>query len=144
MKTSTPRIVIALLIVAAVLILLIVPRLTGDREDAVAIGVLLPLTGDARIYGEEMQKGIDLALAEYRLDPQKRKVRVVTEDDAGQARTAVSGFRKLVDVDGVQAVIGGAMSSTAMPTAPIAKEKKVVLISPAAMSSSSILKARRR
>ncbi|MGH8653105.1 MAG: ABC transporter substrate-binding protein [Gammaproteobacteria bacterium] len=129
-----------LLLVATAFVVAVTPKPTESTSRPVRIGALLPLTGDAKIYGEEMQKGVELALTLYSNARSKPKIELATEDDAGQARTAVSGFIKLVEVNKAIAVIGGAMSSTAMPIAPIASSKKVVVISPAA-SAPALTKA---
>ena len=84
------------------------------------------------VFGESFKNGIELALHDlHKILGEKTPV-VIYEDDQGNANQAVSAFRKLIAVDHVECVIGGVMSSTAAPIAPIAQEKQVVLLSPAA------------
>jgi branched-chain amino acid transport system substrate-binding protein len=56
----------------------------------------------------------------------------VYEDDQGQTSTGVSAINKLININKVDCIIGGAMSSVAMAIAPISLEKKIVLLSPTA------------
>lgn len=95
------------------------------------IGVLLPLTGDAAVYGKAIRNGIELARAQS-----KSPLDLVYEDDRGQGVAAVSGARKLIDVDKVPAIIGGAMSSTAEAIIPICTPRQIVLLSPTATKPS--------
>jgi len=126
---------VVILIIAALAVSLIVNQAKRGPEE-IRIGAILPLTGDAAVYGQEMKKGIDLAVEEVNRTGgiNGKKITIVYEDDQGQANTAVNSFQKLIFQDKVEAVIGGAISSTAMPIAPIAERNKVVLISPAASS----------
>lgn len=123
--------ILALAIIAASIIGLWRLR-HGTQSQQLTIGIQLPLSGDAKIYGDEMLNGIRLALNLQAQDSGSPRVSTVVEDDAGKSATALSAFTKLIDLDGVQVVIGGAMSSTAAPIVPVAKNSRVVLISPAA------------
>jgi len=60
----------------------------------------------------------------------KVKIRVIYEDDAGEAKNAVSAAQKLITVDKVPLIIGEAASGLSLAIAPIANENKVVLFSP--------------
>jgi len=109
---------------------------TGSH-DTLRIGAILPLTGDAGVYGKALQRGMDLACSEVNESSKtKRKISLLYEDDAGNAGTAVSAARKLIDADGVRYMIGGAMSSTAAPIIPITERAGILLISPTATSAS--------
>ena len=96
----------------------------------------MPLTGDIAVYGEKMKKGIDLAVQEIndKGGIGGKNLVVIYEDDQGDPKTSVAAFRKIITVEKVPVVIGGAISSCALPTAPIADKARVVLFSPAASS----------
>ncbi|RCV63323.1 branched-chain amino acid transport system substrate-binding protein [Methanophagales archaeon] len=106
------------------------------EPEEIEIGAVLPLTGDFAIYGEKMQNGIDLAVQEINEKGgiNSKNLVVIYEDDQGDPKTSVAAFRKIIAVENVSVVIGGAISSTALPTAPIADKESVVLFSPAATS----------
>jgi branched-chain amino acid transport system substrate-binding protein len=105
-----------------------------SQEQVVRVGVILPLTGEAAVYGKAIRNGIEIAQGEEGNSP--IKVSLVYEDDQGQAAQAVSAARRLIDVEKVPAIIGGAMSSTAEASIPICDASKVVLLSPTATKPS--------
>ncbi len=56
--------------------------------------------------------------------------KLLLEDTATEAKTALEAFKKLVEVDGVQVVIGPMISPAVMAIGPYASERGVVFISP--------------
>jgi branched-chain amino acid transport system substrate-binding protein len=106
-----------------------------QESSTVRVGVILPLTGDAAVYGKALKNGIELALSEDSASSQP-KVALIYEDDQGQASQAVSAAHRLIDIEKVPAIIGGAMSSTAEAIIPICDLAHVVLLSPTATKPS--------
>lgn len=106
------------------------------HTETTKVGVILPLTGDLAIYGEKMKTGIDLALDELNNSSphEKREITLSYEDDGGDPKNSVAAFEKLVTIENVSLVIGGAISSCALATVPVAQKHNVVLFSPAATS----------
>jgi branched-chain amino acid transport system substrate-binding protein len=104
------------------------PPKTDNQKAIVKIGAILPLTGDASVYGKAIKNGIDLA---YNESPIKDRIQIIYEDDAGQAQTGVTAINKLAEQN-VNVIVGGAMSSVAAAIAPISKDKKITLLSPTA------------
>lgn len=102
--------------------------------DEIVLGAIMPLTGDAAVYGKNCKQGIELAVDEINAKGgiNGKKLKVLFEDDQLQPKMAVSLFTKLVTVDKVLAVIGPLPSSCAMATAPLANQYKVVSFSPGA------------
>lgn len=135
----TPQKWIGVSAVAAIILVgvwfLLRPSSNGDGGQAILVGAVLPLTGDAAVYGKAIKNGIGLALAQAN-DAQQRRIKLLYEDDAGQATQAVSAAHRLIDIDKVPVIIGGAMSSTAEATIPICDANHVVLISPTATKPS--------
>jgi branched-chain amino acid transport system substrate-binding protein len=86
------------------------------------------------VFGNSFRNGIELAIREANAEAGSAgpQIVVVYEDDAGKATAAVSAFQKLVAQNHVPAIVGGVMSSTAMPIAPLAIRNRVVLLSPTA------------
>jgi branched-chain amino acid transport system substrate-binding protein len=95
------------------------------------VGVILPLTGDAAVYGQALKKGIDLAMEQLSAKGEAVPA-LLFEDDRGQAAQSVTAARRLIDVEKVPLILGGAMSSTAEAIVPICNDSHVVLISPTA------------
>lgn len=94
------------------------------------IGVLVPLTGSSAGIGERVKAGIEVGVAE--INETGGNIRVVFEDDKGDATTAVSAARKLIDTDGVHVIIGTVKSDAMLAVAPITEEKQIILLSPTA------------
>jgi len=95
------------------------------------IGVILPLTGNAAVYGVALRNGIELARGQ---DP--HPLQLVYDDDRGQSLDSVAATQKMINVAHVPVIIGGAMSSTAEPIIPICTRSSVVLLSPTATKPS--------
>jgi branched-chain amino acid transport system substrate-binding protein len=104
----------------------------GSR--GVRIGAVLPLTGDIATYGQKMKKGIDLAVKHINTKGgvQGKQIAVLYEDDQGDPKASIAAVLKLITVSKVSAIIGGAISATALPCVPVIDQHKVVLFSPAA------------
>ncbi|SRR6266436_764737 len=128
-----------ILVVVAVLVVVVgvcfaLRRKHRTEESSVRVGVALPLTGDAAVYGKALRNGIELALSEE--NGKEPKLSLTYEDDQGQGAQAVSAARKLIDVEKVPVIIGGAMSATAEAIIPICDSSKTVLLSPTATKPS--------
>jgi branched-chain amino acid transport system substrate-binding protein len=101
-----------------------------QKKGTLNIGVILPLTGNAAIYGKDLKNGIDLA---YEQSDLKDFVNLVYEDDAGDTKTGVNAINSLANKN-IDIVIGGVMSSVASAILPIINSKKIFLLSPKATS----------
>src|SRR5262245_8146210 len=78
-------------------------RPTDQSQNSLTIGAILPLTGDLSSYAAAAKRGIDVALDEVnaRGGPGAHPLRVIYENDQGQAARAVPAMQKLVSVDRV-------------------------------------------
>lgn len=106
-------------------------KCTLKNNDTIKIGAILPLTGDLSSYSTQLKKGMDLALELYNQNSTK-KIEILFEDDQGEAKNAVSAYRKLVDANNIQLIIGGMFSSSTLAIAPAAEKDHRVLLSPTA------------
>lgn len=98
-----------------------------------AVGILLPTTGDASGYGESIESGIRVALAEGRdKGTLPAKLDIVWGDSASDPQQAVAQFRSLVKDKGAKIVIGGATSDEARALLPVLEELQVICLSPSA------------
>lgn len=106
----------------------------GKQQSAIKIGAILPLTGDAAVWGKNAKEGIDLAVEKLNGTGGVNglKIKVVYEDSQANPQTGVSAFNKLISVDGSQVIIGDIISSVVLAVAPIATKNKVVILSPGA------------
>lgn len=105
-----------------------------ERDTTVTIGAILPMTGDLASYADPLKRGMDLAVAQINSQGgiNGKKLTIVYEDDRGEAPTAISAYRKLVDTEYVPMVIGGMFSVSTFAIAPLAEREHVVLLSPTA------------
>ncbi|MEK6854596.1 MAG: penicillin-binding protein activator [Nanoarchaeota archaeon] len=101
----------------------------GDIK-IIKVGFMGPLTGDASSYGESIKRGVDLALKDSGLE----NVEIIYEDTKCDGKEAVSAINKLINVNGVSAIVGEVCSGATLAAAPIAEENKIVMISASSTS----------
>ncbi len=81
--------------------------ISGPSTDGpIKIGAPLILSGDFAKYGERARRSIDLAVEKFNQEHPEINVQVVYEDTHADPKQAVSAYRKLVDLDRVQAIVG--------------------------------------
>lgn len=115
---------------------------TKNEDKVIKIGVVLPLTGSAAVWGENSKMGLDIALEEVNAagGVKGKKIKLLIEDSQSDSAKAVSSLQKLISTDKISVVIGDIASSSVLAMAPIAEKAKVVLLSPGA-SNPDISKA---
>lgn len=133
MKKSS-IIVIVLIVIISIGTIFYFKIRNSDNVSTIKIGAVLPLTGDMSSYATSLKKGMDLAIEEINSNGgiDNKKLLVVYEDDKGEAKNAVSAYRKLVDIDNTQLIIGGMFSVQTFAMAPLAEKEHKVLLSPTA------------
>lgn len=101
-------------------------------SDTIKLGGVFPLTGDVPALGAAMENGAKLAIKEINDagGVLGKKLELVVEDDQNQASTAPNAITKLITQDNVKAVIGTYASKCSIPMAAVAKDLKVVMITP--------------
>lgn len=107
-----------IIIVVVILILVGIAIFSGSKDNKpIAVGAILPLTGPAQFFGEEMKKGMDLS-------NQDLKVNLVYEDSQSNTNSAISAYQKLKSQNNLGAVIMS-LSSVANAVVPIAEKDGV-------------------
>lgn len=94
-------------------------------------GAVLPLTGEAAVYGTSIQRGIEVALEQVRLDPKAPKIELIVKDSGSDPERAKKALEQLLN-DGAMAVIGGVTSAEALAMIPAADQQGAILLSPSA------------
>jgi branched-chain amino acid transport system substrate-binding protein len=124
-----------LLAVSAILMTVLSVRVA--RAD-ILIGVAGPMTGSNAWFGEQMQRGAELAVADINAKGGVRgqQIRLVTADDFCDPEQAVAAAKKLVS-DGVIFVVGHYCSGASIPASEIYQAQGVLMITPA--SSNPVL-----
>ena len=103
-----------------------------DGAEHIPVGVVVPLTGVLESTGLDMKSGMELALEEINGSSMLggAKIRFIIEDSESTPEGARRAYAKLIEQDGVVAVLGPFTSSATKEVIPIAHENKVVSFSP--------------
>jgi branched-chain amino acid transport system substrate-binding protein len=132
------RIVTVLGVIAAFLALAACEKQGGSGESskAIRIGFNLPLTGDIPKVGEsskfaaEMLKEAVNAEGGLLVDGVRRPLEFIYEDNESKAESAVNAALKLMEQDGVVAIIGPNSSKQAVPAGGTCNDNACPMISP--------------
>ncbi len=103
-----------------------VPLLAGAK-DTVKIGLITPLTGDVKTFGESAKNGFAIALEEYGAKGKYTVVPLIA-DDKNDATEGTNGALKLITQDKVLAIVGPLTSKVAIPVSEIANQNKIPMI----------------
>jgi branched-chain amino acid transport system substrate-binding protein len=108
---------------AFILSVVSVAQNTRAEAPPLTIGVILPLSGSAASFGETSRAAIELALDN--LPPEdKRRVKVIYEDDGLVPSRSVTAGRKLLTIDNVDVLLSWS-SSTALSLVGITEAQKI-------------------
>lgn len=123
-------------LVVLVLVLIVIysvsaPKKFDENAAPIKIGFIAPLTGDAAAIGEQFKRVVDYRVADINSKAKEGepKFEAAFEDGQCSGSVAVNAFQKLTDVSGVK-FISTLCSTETLTIAPLANEKKVVLLSP--------------
>lgn len=97
----------------------LIASLTTVHAGDITIGAILPLSGASATQGDDQRRGVELALEKINAagGVMGQTLKVVTEDSAGRAPTALDAAKKLVTVDKAPVVIGEFSSGITIPIA---------------------------
>ncbi len=104
--------------------------------DTIRIGFNIPLTGDIPKVGEsskfaaEMLKEDINAKGGLEVGGKKYPLEFIYEDNEAKAESAVTTALKLIEKDGVLAMIGPNSSKQAIPAGQVANDNETVMVSP--------------
>src|ERR1700730_1009518 len=84
----------------------------ANSAEPIKIGAVLPFSGGVELYGRQAKLGLDLAAKEINAGGGilGRPVEVIYEDDKTNPAAAVGATHKLIERDGVLAVVGSITS----------------------------------
>ena len=105
-------------------------RTLAAESGTVKIGTFGPFTGPAAGLGLQAKKGIEFAVAQFNGagGVNGKRVELASYDDRGNRAEAVSVVRKLIENDGVQAIVDGSLSLTSIAAAPVVNEAKIPMV----------------
>lgn len=105
------------------------PAMLRAQDGPIRIGTLTPLTGAGGPYGPVMADTVKAVVAQVNKagGVLGREVVVISEDDQTNPEAGVRAARKLIDVDGVSAILGTWASSVTTAVAPMCWESGTFL-----------------
>lgn len=119
-------------------LLLLLPLLfvggCGDSDQPIRLGAVLPLTGEWSIYGQPIERGVDLALDEIRAgEAFPYGIEFETKDSETRPELAAELLAELYE-NGALGAVGGVTSDEALEMVEVADRAEKLLISPSASS----------
>lgn len=106
---------------------------SGGEDGTYKIAFQGPLSGDNVALGENMQEGVQLAIDEANAKGDLDfKLEYVAADDQGLPDKATTAAQKVIDDEGVVAVVGPAFSGPTFASSPAYAEAGLVTVSPSA------------
>ena len=94
----------------------------AEEMEPIKIGLYAPLTGPVAFLGEGFDLGITLAIEDLEGEIDGHPIEYSTADNKCNPTDAVNAASKLIDVDQVDAIIGGGCSSATVGALPIIAE----------------------
>jgi ABC-type branched-subunit amino acid transport system substrate-binding protein len=107
--------------------------ISGVCAQEIKVGTLLSHTGPLKEFGPNVKNGA--MLAGKQLTAAGLKIKLIHEDSETSAIPATNAAKKLVEIDGVVAIIGAMASGVTVPVAEsVTCPNNVIMISPASTS----------
>jgi branched-chain amino acid transport system substrate-binding protein len=100
----------------------------APAEKVIKIGVIAPMTGDVKTFGESTKNGFDLAIQQAGLKAGDYKVVAVYGDDKNDPTEGVNVATKMINQDKVQAIVGSVSSKVSIPISEVANANKIPMI----------------
>jgi branched-chain amino acid transport system substrate-binding protein len=113
---------------------------SAAEPDVYKIGGIFAMTGASPHYGKVMSSGAQLAVDEINAAGgiDGKPLRLIVEDHkSGSAQAAVAGMNRLVDIEGVPAVLPS-FSTVTLATMPIGDQKKILMINGGGVSAQTV------
>ncbi len=99
----------------------------SHAKETVKIGLITPLTGDVKTFGESSKNSFMIAVEEYNKKGKYNIVPIIA-DDKNDPTEGTNAALKLITQDGVKAIIGPLTSKVTIPVSEIANSKKIPMI----------------
>ena len=104
----------------------------GQKTEVIRMGLIAPLTGDVKTFGESVKNGFLLAVEENNAQGGVRGKKIVTfiADDKNDPTEASNAGSKLINQDGVKLLIGSVSSKCSIPLSELCQTCGAVMITP--------------
>jgi branched-chain amino acid transport system substrate-binding protein len=100
----------------------------AQAQDAIKIGLILPMTGPFASTGKQISAAVNLYLQEKGATVAGRKIEVILKDDTGVADVTKRLAQELIVNDKVTAIAGFGLTPLALATAPLATQGKTPMV----------------
>lgn len=120
-------------ILFSIILLLVLGLSCGNKDtNVIRIGLIIPITGDVKTFGESVRNSVILAVSEANAKGgvNGKLIKVISADDKNDPTEAANAGSKLINQDKVKFVIGSVASKSSIPLSEICQEAKVVMITP--------------
>jgi len=104
-------------------------------DDAVTVGLILPMTGPSASTGKQERAGAELYIAQHGDSVAGKKISLVVKDDTGAADVTKRLAQELIGNDHAAVLMGFGLTPLALAVAPVATEAKVPEIVTAAATA---------
>lgn len=133
MPSTTPRISRRLVVSLLLPLVSLTARPAAAQTDPILIGQSGGFTGGQAAYAADVRNGIEAAFAGANAGGgiNGRPIKLVTADDGGTRDKVLANTKKLVESDGVLALIGYTSGAGTEITLPYIRDAKVPILSPA-------------
>ncbi|MEX2316380.1 MAG: ABC transporter substrate-binding protein [Pirellulales bacterium] len=103
----------------------------GPDANEILIGHYCSLTGNEATFGRSSDEGVRMAVEEINAAGgiKGKKLKVITYDDKGDTSQVGVAVTRLINKDGVVAVLGEVASSLSLAAAPICQESQIPMVS---------------
>lgn len=98
------------------------------------VGSIMDLSSDNAEYGKNVQKGMNLALEDYKNSHPNCNVKILYEDNAGNASNTLNAYHKMTMKNKPIVIVDGAQSTLSLSLIPKVEKDEVVLLSTGASS----------
>jgi len=113
--------------------LFIVGIFCGPKQgNVIRIGLIIPITGDVKTFGESVRNSVLLAVAEanQKGGVNGKLIKIISADDKNDPTEAANAASKLINQDKVKFIIGSVASKSSIPLSEICQQSKVLMITP--------------
>src|SRR5262245_49023257 len=102
----------------------------GVTDSEVLLGMWSPLTGPTALLGTSERDALQIWVSQVNEagGVHGRKMRLIVYDDAGSPQEALAGVRRLIDQDGVFALVAGSISGSTLPVVPLITRSKIPFV----------------
>ena len=104
----------------------------AQKQNVIKLGLVAPLTGDVKTFGESTKNGFTVAVDEANAKGgiNGKQIKVFIADDKNDPTEAANAGSKLINQDGVRLIIGSVSSKCSIPLSELCETMGAAMITP--------------